>query len=160
MLQEVYKQALMYSSVAFSVGGIIGAILFGVEDTIFTLSSAYGFYWFVTLMSLSVSLGGVVFHNMQSALPQKLLNVCNLYMISSVSFVMLVLWLSAAATVGNILSVCMYMKNELHVDVKCNGLIVATTFGFAEFLVWSVVSFFLSTRLYNTLVPAQSGTQV
>lgn len=160
--QKMYKQALLYSSVIFSVGGIIGAIVFGVQDSIFTLSSVYGFYWFVAIMSLLISVGGVLYHEFPGVLPAKVVswrdtNTYGVYIISAVSILMSVFWLSAAAAMGNIMSVCLYLQNSLEVSVTCKGEIVATTFGFAEFVVFAVVSYYVGVKAYKKLVPAPTA---
>lgn len=161
---------LLYSSVVFSIGSIIGAGIFAAQDTIFTISSLYGFYWFVAVLSFGVSVCGVLYHDFPEKLPAAVETFGSsdgygLYVISGVSFVMTVFWLAAAAGVASLLNGCLYIKSNLYtydgqMNMSCDGEIITTTFGFVEVLVWCVVCYFLFKRLYSKLTYGQTAVEV
>jgi hypothetical protein len=159
-----YNTILLALNVAFSAGGIAGASVLASQNEFYSLSSAYGFYWFVTVLSFVVGVSGGVYHLVPSVKETVGENQYGVYIMSFTSFTMLVFWLSAASSVANLLQGCLYIKNRfdsvlIEIDNKafsCDGEIIMTTFGFADFIVWGIVSFFVFRSLYNKLFTNQT----
>jgi hypothetical protein len=48
------REILLIANLLFSIGGIVGNSLWAASNSIYTLSSAYEFYWFVTVSSFLI----------------------------------------------------------------------------------------------------------
>jgi len=151
----------------FSVGGIIGASLWLYYDDYFTLGGGYGFYWFTAVCSLLVGVVGFVYHmvpNARNNMPiSKLSENVRIYLMFALATMMWVFWLSSSASVASYLKDCVYIKDQYRrfdydfgfvLDSKrytCIGEAVTTSFGFADFFVWSVIFYTVGCKVYNSL---------
>lgn len=144
------RELLLTANLLFSLGGIVGNSLWAASNDVYTLSSAYEFYWFVTVSSFLIGVGGVVYHSGQI---KTLGNVKNniFYTFIVISVLYPIFWLAASASVASHLRDCLYIKERLEkydddfyfrgyrFNLKCDGEIVSTSFGFANFIVWVIV---------------------
>jgi len=149
-------EVLLVANVVFSLCGIIGSIIWALEDDIYTLTSIYGFYWFVAIFSLLSGLFGYVVHG-TSLLDSFISNEYGIYIMSFYSFMMTLFWLCASASVARVCKDCLFIKNKYSslvdyyyskLNFTCNGEIVTMTFGFVLFILWCVISFLVGKKLY------------
>jgi hypothetical protein len=168
-------KVLLISNIFFSVCSVIGAIIWAVQDDIYTLTSIYGFYWFVSVFSFISSLLGYLFHtssfmrnedNFFTNTIQK--KGYGIYFMFFYSFTMTLFWLCASASVTRVTRDCLYIKNKYSSIVDyyyskseftCNGEIITMTFGFVLFIVWSIVLLFVGKKLYLKIMEEVSQTQ-
>jgi len=146
------RELLLTANVLFSIGGIVGNSLWAASNSIYTLSSAYEFYWFVTVSSFLIGVGGSVYHSGVVKYSENVKQYLS-YAFVVVSVLYPIFWLAASASVASHLRDCLYIKNRLReydddfyfwgyrFNVKCDGEIVSTSFGFANFIVWVYVLF-------------------
>jgi hypothetical protein len=141
------QNILLALNLLFSLGGIVGNSLWAASNNIFTLSSAYEFYWFVTVSSFLIGVGGGLYHKgvvkFSDATKENLF-----YGFTVISVLYPIFWLAASSAVGSNLKDCLYIKNTLsgfdddfsfwgyRFNITCDGEIVSTSFGFANFIVW------------------------
>jgi hypothetical protein len=157
-------EVLLVANVVFSLGGVIGSIIWSLEDDIYTLTAIYGFYWFVSIFSLVSGLFGYVFHA-TTFFKQKVfhfnLNEYGIYIMSFYSFLMTLFWLCASVTVSRVCKDCLYIKNKYssivdyyysNLAFTCNGEIVTMTFGFMLFILWCIVTFLVGKKLYSHII--------
>jgi hypothetical protein len=146
------KEILLTANVLFSLGGIIGNSLWAASNNVFTLSSAYEFYWFVTVTSFLIGVGGMVYHSGKVQIVESVRkNLVYVFIVISVMYP--IFWLAASASVASHLRDCLYIKKRLgnilddddyyfygyRFNLKCDGEIISTSFGFANFIVWVLV---------------------
>jgi hypothetical protein len=136
------KEILLLGNLVFSIGGIVGNSIWAASDNIYTLTSAYEFYWFVTVSSLLIGITGGVYHLgilKCSDNDRKML----FYVFAVISVLYPIFWLAAAASVASHLRDCLYVKQRFglgfRLNLTCDGAIVSTSFGFANFIVWGFV---------------------
>lgn len=154
-------EVLLIANVVFSLCGLVGSIIWAIEDDIYTLTSIYGFYWFVSIFSLLSGLFGVLVH--KTSLFKNInfvpfnLNEYGIYIMSFYSFLMTLFWFCASVSVARVCSDCLFIKNKYSsvvnyyyskLSFNCNGEIITMTFGFVLFIVWSIVTFLVSKKLY------------
>jgi small-conductance mechanosensitive channel len=157
---------LLFNTV-LSVGAIAGSAVWAAQNDIFTLSSAYNFYWFVSVVSFLLCVSGYVLH-MKTPLTTLSFNYSSI-VLGIVALVVL-FWLSAAASVASVSRDCIYIKNRFgsrfyyfqdtqinNDSLSCTGEIITTTFGFASFVVWSIVSYFVGKHVYSSYQTPSSG---
>lgn len=150
---------LLFNTV-LSVGAIAGSAVWAAQNDIFTLSSAYNFYWFVSVLSFLLCAFGYVLH-MKTPLNTLSFNYSSI-VLGIVALVVL-FWLSAAASVASVSRDCIYIKNRFgsrfyyfqdtqinNDSLSCTGEIITTTFGFASFVVWCIVSYFVGKHVYSS----------
>lgn len=155
----------------FSVGAIVGASLWLYYDDYFTLGGSYGFYWFTAVFSLLVGIVGYAYHlvpNIRNRIPiSHLSENVRFYMMFVLAIVMWLFWLSSSASVASYLKDCLYIKNGLrsrgfddNLDFgfvmynkrhTCIGEAVTTAFGFANFIVWSVIFYIVGCKIYKII---------
>jgi hypothetical protein len=155
-------EVLLVANCVFSLCGVIGSIIWAVEDDIYTLTSIYGFYWFVSVSSLVSGLFGYFVHktSLFRNINTNLFNAkeYGIYAMFFYSFIMTLFWICASASVARVTRDCLYIKNKYSSIVDyyyskltftCNGEIVTMTFGFASFIVWCIVTFLVGKKLYS-----------
>jgi hypothetical protein len=132
------KEILLLGNLVFSIGGIVGNSIWAASDNIYTLTSAYEFYWFVTVSSLLIGITGGVYHLdilKFSDNDRKIL----FYVFAVISVLYPIFWLAAAASVASHLRDCLNVKQRFGLNLTCDGAIISTSFGFANFVVWGFV---------------------
>jgi hypothetical protein len=146
------REILLIANLLFSIGGIVGNSLWAASNSIYTLSSAYEFYWFVTVSSFLIGVGGSVYYSGVVKYSENVKQYLS-YAFVVVSVLYPIFWLAASASVASHLRDCLYIKNKLReydddfyfwgyrFNVQCDGEIVSTSFGFANFIVWVYVLF-------------------
>lgn len=146
------KEILLTANVLFSIGGIVGNSLWAASNNVFTLSSAYEFYWFVTVTSFLIGVGGMVYHSGKVEIVESVRkNLVYVFIVVSVLYP--IFWLAASASVASHLRDCLYIKRKIgdvlydddyyfygyKFNLECDGEIISTSFGFANFIVWVMV---------------------
>jgi hypothetical protein len=168
-------KVLLIANIFFSVCSVIGSIIWAVQDDIYTLTSIYGFYWFVSVFSFISSLLGYLFHTSSfmrnedgfftNTIQKKGYGI---YFMFFYSFTMTLFWLCASASVTRVTRDCLYIKNKYSSIVDyyyssseftCNGEIITMTFGFVLFIVWSIVLLFVGKKLYLKIMEEVSQAQ-
>lgn len=153
---------LLICNFIFSVGAIIGAALWAVYPSgmyiDYTFSSTYGFYWFISIFSFVFGVVGFVYHNKivstEKCPAAKVNTVCKitpmLMFKTFMTMCIVIFWLASSGSVASILRECIVAKEQIDfwgygniIDTNCHGPIVSTTFGFAEFITWSVIFYFV-----------------
>ncbi len=132
-----YEANFLLLNIIASIGAISGSIVWTIDNDMYTKMGGFGFFWFVSVLSLLVGIGGFVYiyilkleFDTDSAI--------------TMSMLLFVLWLAASAVVASYLQECA-MEN-----LVCNGEIVATTFGFLNVIIWLTAAVWVS-RLANEL---------
>lgn len=165
------KDVVLYLHCLFSVLCVVGASIWTASDDVYTLTGSYTFYWFLTILTLFVSVLGLLYYKFpnvwehityQMELDLTANQKC--YSIFCISIVFNMLWLVSAACVVDVLNQCQYFKKywELtlpdrlsnstdNYNYKCDGEIVSTTFAFSMFATWSFITFTLGKKLYRKL---------
>lgn len=156
------------SSLIFSLGSIIGISIWANSNDVFTLSSSYSFYWFVALTSFLVSLQLYCSHTVQFMINYTRSNMPLLtlhsYVIPVFGGIYTIFWLGAAAGVASDLKSCLYIKrnyiptrfNRFDDDYNCNGEIVSTVFGFANFVVWCTIIYYGGCHWFSVYQKSQN----
>lgn len=144
---------LLLTNTVFSFGGIIGAGVWQYYNDIYTLTNAYEFFWFVTITSFIIGITGYLFYR---DLHHSKDNLLFSLLVSFISLLYTIFWLSCSATIARYLRECVYIKDKLNsiyfddnYNYTCNGEIITTIFGFANFFVWAAICYFLFLSLYN-----------
>lgn len=154
LISQVYSLSLL-----FSLGSIIGVSIWANSNNVLTLSSSYSFYWFVAITSFLVSLQLYCSHTIQFMINYTKQNIelltLHSYVIPVFAGIYTIFWLGAAAGVASDLRYCLYIKRNIGLgrfyydEFNCNGEIVSTIFGFANFIVWCTIIYYGGSHWYN-----------
>jgi hypothetical protein len=141
-----------------NLGSLIGLIVWASQDDIYTLTSIYEFYWFVSIFSLLTGLLGLFLHLKPDVIKNTQFEHYKLYIITFYSILMSVFWLAAAASISKLCRDCLYIKNKYYSIVDyyysknkftCDGEILSTTFGIFLVILWLIIFLFVSKQLYE-----------
>jgi hypothetical protein len=167
-LSNVSISQFLIVNFILTIGAITGCAVWAWTDDLYTLGSGYNFYWFVSVLSLIVSVSGMLYHfnytrvQVNSVLPVDYRK----YVMPILTVVMILFWLITSSVVADYTRGCLYIKNtigdiynyyestiyesnihEFNIheskNYKCYGEIITTTFGFANFLLWVCISIWL-----------------
>ena len=120
------------ASIILSIGSIAGVSVWADSNDISTLSNSYVFYWFVAITSFLFSLVSYFYHTIKSIIIyiRKNIKLTNLhiYTVSIFGSIYILFWLAASVSVASDLRYCLIVKNN------CNGQMISTVFGFANFI--------------------------
>lgn len=171
---DINNSILLISNIILNLGALVGIIVATVQNNIFIVESGYSFYWFVTVVSILISVSGYLFHSYENV-RNKFPNLqYGIYFMCGVAFVQSIFWLSAAASMASYTKHCVYLKNYVldyqsrydveynsnFYNVKCDGEIISTIFGFGEFVIWCIVFYTTGLSIYKQLVPPPQQPQL
>lgn len=151
---------LLVINVILNLGSLLGIVVWAIQDDIYTLTSIYGFYWFVSMFSLLSGLLGIIFHTMSNNnLSIKILmNKYGIYIMTFYATIMSVFWFASSISVTQLTRDCLYIKNKYSslvdyyyskTEFTCNGEIISMSFGFGLLILWVVILIFISKNLYE-----------
>ena len=149
---------VIMTNIFFNFGSLIGLIVWASQDDIYTLTSIYEFYWFVSIFSLLTGFVGFFLYLKPDFIKNTKFEDYKIYIIMFYSVLMSVFWLAAAASISKLCRDCLYIKNKYSSIVDyyysknkftCDGEILTTTFGICLLLLWLIVFLFVSKKLYE-----------
>jgi hypothetical protein len=126
-----------------NIGWIAGMGIWANTPIYYTFTNAYNFGWFVSITSMLTSGFGVCYfgcpwvNNKTTFAPKYRSHVW-----ASISLIYSIFSLSSASSIADTLSLC----NTTRSGQNCNGISVATAFGFTSFVLW-VIQTILHARL-------------
>lgn len=144
------------------LGSLVGCTIWAQSNDIYTLGSAYGFYWFVSILSFVLNIMGYLYHfNITKTMVNDSVGENKKYIMFILSTIFVIFWLFASATVADYTHNCVYIKNTVYQydnlysyinygNINCNGEIITTTFGFANFFLWLTIFIFSIKVLFFT----------
>lgn len=151
---------VIMTNIFFNFGSLIGLIVWASQDDIYTLTSIYEFYWFVSIFSLLTGFVGFFLYLKPDFIKNTKFEDYKIYIIMFYSVLMSVFWLAAAASISKLCRDCLYIKNKYSSIVDyyysknkftCDGEILSTTFGICLLLLWLIVFLFVSKKLYEQM---------
>lgn len=154
-------QLILLANILLSIGAIAGISVFASQtNDVFILTDTYGFYWFVSTVSLLIGIVGYAYHQVDYVRQQFPKSEYSIYGMALMSLLFTVFWLAASASMVSLLRNCLQIKNMVYsryyynnyvYNYTCNGQIMTTTFGFSLFILWCVVSYILAIKLFSRL---------
>ena len=164
---------LILASIVCNVGSLIGAmVMAGQNDYYYTITSSYGYYWFISIMSLLVSAGGYYYHVMgNEQIDEKIKHQYAIYVMAGVAAFFTLSWFGEAVSFASLSRECTQLKDGLNSAefsyytgqrFSCDGGIIATLFAFLSLGVWGVTSYIVGRVVYNKLwgTPAESPIEL
>lgn len=146
---------LLLSSILFNFCALIGAIVMAAQNDFYTASGSYGYYWFLTILSLAVSIAGYHYHVRSTV---KINHQYTIYITFGVYAFFTISWFGVSASLASISRECLYYKNELTgyysytgQRFSCDGEVISSIFGFLSFFVWAYASYHTGKKLYHHL---------
>lgn len=134
-----------YFSVAnlvLCVGALGGVGVWQSSNDIFTLSSSYGFYWFMSIATVIFGIIGclvsfveVIKNVFSNDIDEMALSMS----LVGLSFVGSICWFATFVSIAVLCGDCVRFKDnrkQWYLDYNCDGEIVSTTFSGALFLLW------------------------
>jgi hypothetical protein len=157
---------LLIVNIILNLGSLMGIIVWAIQDDIYTLTSIYGFYWFVSIFSLISGLLGVFFHTISNNTTLQIpINQYGIYVMTFYSIIMSVFWFASSIAVTQLTRDCLYIKYKYSSlvdyyyakkEFTCNGEIISMTFGFGLLLLWVVILSIISKNLYERMIVEHS----
>lgn len=140
-------QSVLIVNFLLNIGSFIGIILWAVQQDIYTLTSMYEFYWCVSVMSLLVSVLGLLFHKYNLLRDPISKSGYGIYFMTFLSFILCLFWFSAAVSITRLTKDCLYVKNKYNSIIDyyfdsnftCNGEIISMSFGYVLFMFWGII---------------------
>ncbi len=124
-----YQTVFVLMNIISSLGALAASIVWTMFSDVNTFNGGYGFYWFITLLSLIFGLCGALYfctaHN------------ASVYYVKSTCTLFFILWLAASVVVAYYLQQCMALVNNAN---QCLNDILTVTFGFLNVLVWLILA--------------------
>lgn len=116
-----------------SIGSIVGISIWTNSNNIFTFSSIYEFYWFVSISSFILSILGYSFHTFNSFIQVVAnVNLIHLHIISLTLFGLLytLFWFSSGVALSQVVRHCSFINQVFNfaTDFTCDGEIISMTF--------------------------------
>lgn len=149
---------VIMANIFFNFGSLIGLIIWASQDDIYTLTSIYEFYWFVSIFSLLTGFFGFFLYLRPDFIKNTKFEDYKIYIITFYSVLMSVFWLAAAVSISKLCRDCFYIKKKYSSIVDyyysknkftCDGEIISTTFGFCLLILWLIIFLFVSKELYQ-----------
>lgn len=154
-------QFVLFSvNAVLNVGWIIGMGVWAGNTSLWA-NDSYGFGWFTSITGFLVCVFALLFHNVPAI--NKRVNVFpnyQLYVWLSVSGLYAIFTLASSASIAAIITDCRTISDvdfpsrgyyKVYVQSAkdaCNGVYVATSFGFVSFVVWMLTTWWYALGVY------------